>query len=61
MILANLNSSLVSVAGTTGLAIANSSPVVSALPVSFIPVSRVSNLSNSRFDIERDFIGLCIG
>lgn len=50
---ATLNS-LVPVAGTTGTAIVNNSPVASALPVAFIPVHRSSNVSNSAFDVDGD-------
>lgn len=50
---ATLNS-LVPVSGTTGQAIANTSPVASALPVVFTPVNRLSTFSNSAFDVDGD-------
>ncbi|WP_210520249.1 T9SS type A sorting domain-containing protein [Hymenobacter terricola] len=50
---ATLNS-LVPVGGTTGVAIANNSSVASALPVSYIPWNRLSNVSNNAFDADGD-------
>ncbi|MDB5233285.1 MAG: gliding motility-associated C-terminal protein, partial [Hymenobacter sp.] len=50
---ATLNN-LVPLAGTTGTVITNNSPVASAQPVAFIPVNRMSNVSNSAFDVDGD-------
>ncbi|MBD2724373.1 hypothetical protein [Hymenobacter armeniacus] len=47
-------SNLVPGPGTTGLAIANSSPVSSVQPAFFVPVHRLSTLSNNAFDPDGD-------
>ena len=47
-------SNLVAGAGTAGVAIANNSPVASALPVSYVPAFRLSTLSNNAFDVDGD-------